>query len=178
MELALCAAAIFLVSLVVVYFVSVFGTRQKTYEEALAEARRRSLEEDVALQQARQHQKRDSANKKVKGRWGRTKHTPEHVEFKEEAEVVLIPKEEDELPFEAVPRPSPIVPPVRNRRPQKPILVHKLPPEPQEPAMQPVAPSLPEPSPKPVRRNSFKDIVPKVRQTWRHFPFFLINRPQ
>nr|XP_037275140.1 ribosome-binding protein 1-like isoform X2 [Rhipicephalus microplus] len=196
MELALCAAAIFLVSLVVVYFVSVFGTRQKTYEEALAEARRRSLEEDVALQQARQHQKRDSANKKVKGRWGRTKvkecstepdisvsaaanevavarspspqHTPEHVEFKEEAEVVLIPKEEDELPFEAVPRPSPIVPPVRNRRPQKPILVHKLPPEPQEPAMQPVAPSLPEPSPKPVRRNSFKDIVPKDEIELKH----------
>ncbi|KAL1416639.1 hypothetical protein MTO96_027685 [Rhipicephalus appendiculatus] len=201
MELALCAAAIFLVSLVVVYFVSVFGTRQKTYEEALAEARRRSLEEDAALQQARQHQKRDSANKKVKGRWGRTKvkecptepeigastatnetaaarppspqqglvqHTPEHVEFKEEAEVVLIPKEDDELPCEAVPRPSPIVPPVRNRRPQKPILVHKPPPEPQEPAIQPVAPPVPEPSPKAVRRNSFKDIIPKDEIELKH----------
>uniref|UniRef100_L7M4I6 Putative ribosome-binding protein 1 n=1 Tax=Rhipicephalus pulchellus TaxID=72859 RepID=L7M4I6_RHIPC len=201
MELALCAAAIFLVSLVVVYFVSVFGTRQKTYEEALAEARRRSLEEDAALQQARQHQKRDSANKKVKGRWGRTKvkecpteaeisaspatnetaaarppspqqgpvqHTPEHVEFKEEAEVVLIPKEDDELPCEAVPRPSPVVPPVRNRRPQKPILVHKPPAEPQEPAVQPVAPPVPEPSPKPVRRNSFKDIIPKDEIELKH----------
>ncbi|KAH6925404.1 hypothetical protein HPB50_004950 [Hyalomma asiaticum] len=60
MELALCAAAIFVVSAVVVYVVSVFGTRQKTYEEAVAEARRRTLEEDAAHQQARQHHKRPS----------------------------------------------------------------------------------------------------------------------
>ncbi|XP_054929225.1 uncharacterized protein [Dermacentor andersoni] len=201
MELAFCAAAIFVVSAVVVYFVSVVGTRQKTYEEALAEARRRSLEEDAALQQARQHHKRDSANKKVKGRWGRTKvkespaepelsastgtnetalacppsptqgaiqHMPEHVEFKEEAEVVLIPKEDDELTCDAVPRSSPIIPPVRNRRPQKPILVHKPPPEPEELAAQPVAPVVLEPSPKPVRRNSFKDIVPKDEIELKH----------
>ncbi|XP_075554296.1 uncharacterized protein LOC142587302 isoform X3 [Dermacentor variabilis] len=201
MELAFCAAAIFVVSAVVVYFVSVVGTRQKTYEEALAEARRRSLEEDAALQQARQHHKRDSANKKVKGRWGRTKvkespaepelsastgtnetalacppsptqgtiqHMPEHVEFKEEAEVVLIPKEDGELACDAVPRSSPVIPPVRNRRPQKPILVHKPPPEPEELAAQPVAPVVLEPSPKPVRRNSFKDIVPKDEIELKH----------
>ncbi|XP_070377236.1 ribosome-binding protein 1-like isoform X14 [Dermacentor albipictus] len=201
MELAFCAAAIFVVSAVVVYFVSVVGTRQKTYEEALAEARRRSLEEDAALQQARQHHKRDSANKKVKGRWGRTKvkespaepelsastgtnetalacppsptqgtiqHMPEHVEFKEEAEVVLIPKEDGELTCDAVPRSAPIVPLVRNRRPQKPILVHKPPPEPEELAAQPVAPVVLEPSPKPVRRNSFKDIVPKDEIELKH----------
>uniref|UniRef100_A0A1E1XIS9 Putative ribosome-binding protein 1 n=1 Tax=Amblyomma aureolatum TaxID=187763 RepID=A0A1E1XIS9_9ACAR len=121
MELALCAAAIFVVSAVTVLLVSLVGTRQKTYEEALAEARQRSLEEDAALQQARQHHRRDGSSKKVKGRWGRTKvkespteaeaaicattlvnetlaacppspthgpaqHSPEHVEFKEEAE--------------------------------------------------------------------------------------------
>lgn len=191
MELALCAAAIFVVSAVVVYVVSVFGTRQKTYEEAVAEARRRTLEEDAAHQQARQHHKRDSANKKVKGRWGRTKvkdsptepesgapctvpnetacppssvqgqHSAEHVEFKEEAEVVLIPKEDDE-PEADLPAPA-IIPPVRHRRPQKPILVHKVPPE--QPPPQEVAPPA-EPSPK--RRNSFKDIIPKDEIELKH----------
>ncbi|XP_077520690.1 uncharacterized protein LOC144132260 isoform X21 [Amblyomma americanum] len=201
MELALCAAAIFVVSAVTVLLVSLVGTRQKTYEEALAEARQRSLEEDAALQQARQHHRRDGCSKKVKGRWGRTKvkespteaeapisvptlanetlaacppsptqgpaqHSPEHVEFKEEAEVVLIPKgeeEEEEPPCDASTRSSPAL---RNRRPQKPILVHKLPEPPEElaAAAQTAAPL----SPKPMRRNSFKDIVPKDEIELKH----------
>lgn len=181
MELEICAA-MFVVSAVVVFLVSVLGTRQKSYEEAIEEARKRSQERESALQQAKAAQKREGGGKKVKGRWGRSRlkdteggeppsPTPataaavappspvvDHVEFQEEAEVVLIPQEDEDLPI-VMPTAAPTTSAVRQRRPAKPILVHKEAPPQELPAEAP---------PPPVRRNSFKDILPKDEIELKH----------
>lgn len=181
MELEICAA-IFVVSAVVVLLVSVLGTRQKSYEEALEEARRRSHEEESALHQAKAAHKKE-AGKKTKGRWSRAKvkdagaetwptptgnasppSTPtEHVEFREEAEVVLIPPEE-ECEVVAPPVVAVATAALRQRQPAKPILVHKAKAPTPVGDVPPEAPS----APSPVRKNSFKDTLPKDEVELKH----------
>ncbi|XP_064485002.1 ribosome-binding protein 1-like isoform X3 [Ornithodoros turicata] len=152
---------IFVVSAVVVYLISVFGTRETSFEEALEEKRRRAQEEAAAATSKAAQRHRDPS-KKVKNKWGsRSKAKDvahaEHVDFKEEAEVVLIPELEQEV--ELGPRLR------QQTAPLKPILVHKTEhkthPEPVEETTQTT-------SPKSGRRNSFRDTVPKDEIELKH----------